>query len=167
MLNGNAIGYNPSPQITNLLLRQNQQRQTRVPNTLNIPSTLNAQLSVNAMTNDTLMSAEQLVQMMPQPAQNSSKVLLGKKKKKKRANDVSGSRDSINDIIEGIAVARGINQNDQVPDYEESKKVIDFYAGQSLEEQKVPRVKLNKKLIDPSPARERPSISLMSDSSNN
>ena len=36
----------------------------------------------------------------------------GKKKKKKRLGE---SRDSINDLIEGISAARGINAGDQQP----------------------------------------------------
>lgn len=124
--------------------------------------------SVNAMTNDTMLSADQLLQLTPARVKGSLKGLAGGKKiKKKRLGD---SRDSINDLIEGISVARGIISGDpQTPNQnanEEGKRAIDFYAGSSLEEQKVPRVRLNQKLVDPSPARERPSISLMSINSN-
>ncbi len=63
--------------------------------------------SVNAMTNDTMLSAEQLMHMSPAQGKGSLKGLTngGKKKKKKRLGD---SRDSINDLIEGISAARGI-----------------------------------------------------------
>jgi hypothetical protein len=51
--------------------------------------------------------------MSPAQAKGSLKGLVGgKKKKKKRLGE---SRDSINDIIEGISAARGINAGDQQP----------------------------------------------------
>lgn len=51
--------------------------------------------------------------MSPAQVKGSLKGLLGgKKKKKKRLGE---SRDSINDLIEGISAARGINAGDQQP----------------------------------------------------